>query len=185
MLDDSDPWISKRVAHLLDQGSPLQSLSPRQKELLKACLYGEASGDALGVPVEFAPLEVIEEIVPIDEYLQDPGRPQLKPGDHSDDFQMPTMLLDSMSRFGQLNPSEVASEFAALGLALDLGTITDQGWSPRTLMSYRRLYAGLNWRLTARPTHGSGPATTRRSPGNPLRRHCRAAGKRQSHYGHY
>ncbi|MBI5701684.1 ADP-ribosylglycohydrolase family protein [Candidatus Saganbacteria bacterium] len=132
--------------------------SPTSFDIHRAVLFGEAIGDAMGAPVEFSSLEEIRRIGYVDGFLKDPVRP-LFPGDYTDDTQMALMVAKSIIRTGKIDPNDMAGIFAAFGLKLDMGLTRNVGYSNSTLTSYRRLYAGLNWRLAANQSDGCGPAT--------------------------
>jgi len=127
-------------------------------EINQAVLLAEAIGDGMGAPVEFSSLQEIKQIGYVNGFLQDPFRP-LAPGDYTDDTDMAVMVAQSIIRAGKVDPFDAAGVFAAFGLKLDLGLVRNVGYSNSTLTSYRRLYAGLNWRLAANDSNGCGPAT--------------------------
>jgi ADP-ribosylglycohydrolase len=157
-FSDSDPNILKRLSFITEGKSQFGPAAKEQIEALKACLLGEAIGDALGVPVEFSTLQQIRSIGRVEEYLHDPSY-NLAPGEYSDDTEMGLLVTKTIVRTGRIEFNEIAQDFGSFGLAVDLGQVRNRGFSRSTLTSYRRLYAGLNWRLAANSSNGCGPAT--------------------------
>lgn len=158
LAEDADADIASRARRLLGQEQPRLINCGVPLTRLMAVLLAEAIGDALGAPVEFSTLAQIEQLGPINGYLQDPVRP-LAPGDYTDDTQMAMMVAHSLIRTGTVDPADIAEVFAAFCLSLDLGEIRNVGYSPTTLSSFRQLYAGQNWRLSGQKSNGCGPST--------------------------
>lgn len=98
------------------------------RENIWALVYGLAAGDAIGVPVEFVHREKLAEN-PVKDMRPGGTHNQLA-GTWSDDTSMTICLMDSMSRTGRIDYSDImsnfvrwyeAGEFTAHGETFDIG----------------------------------------------------------------
>lgn len=122
---------------------------------IQGSLYGVFVGDVLGAPIESMPLSRIrKQFGVVRDYLPHRGG---KKGIHTDDGDLTLVLMQALT--GRLfDPFEIATQFGAVGKAIDDDYDNNCGYGMKTLMAFRRLYAGVNWRFSGNDSPGCGAA---------------------------
>ncbi len=110
-------------------------------EKFEGCLIGLAIGDALGMPVEGLPPEIIRKrFGRVEDFIPAPHR-RLGPGQFTDDTQMMLMHAESIVEKGGVDPEDLAARFIRW---LEEGH--PRGIGSTTLKAIRRLMDGASWR---------------------------------------
>jgi ADP-ribosyl-[dinitrogen reductase] hydrolase len=84
-----------------------RSGAPARRSRLRGCAVGAATGDALGMPLEFGPPQSPDRLI------RDMRPARLPPGTFTDDTEMALALADSLLARCPLDPEDLAWRFAA------------------------------------------------------------------------
>jgi ADP-ribosylglycohydrolase len=130
------------------------------KDKIRGSLFGTLIGDALGAPIENMNIqEIVSRYGKVRDYIENELRKKHIPkGAYTDDGELTLEIMDAISDFGFPNPYDVSKRFALIGRRVDEDPKENRGYGIGSLMSFRRLDAGVNWRFTGNPSPGCGAA---------------------------
>lgn len=129
------------------------------KDKVKGSLFGAIIGDALGAPVEGMKIsEIKDKHGLVKDYIPKGPRHYMPAGSYTDDGELTLELLESILSKNKFDPSDIARRFSQIGREVDDDFERNIGYGFMTLMAFRKLYAGVNWRFTGNDSEGCGAA---------------------------
>jgi ADP-ribosyl-[dinitrogen reductase] hydrolase len=159
LSQESDPHIVAHVDRILGV-APRLGLK-ENKDKVKGSLYGAIIGDALGCPVESMRVGEIKKTYGlVSDYLpRTMSRGvNLPAGAYTDDGELTLENLASILERGAFDPFDISMRYGEIGRRIDDDFDTNIGYGFATLMAFRKLYVGVNWRFTGNKSSGCGAA---------------------------
>ena len=133
----------------------------KNKDKVKGAIYGALIGDAIGAPIESLKLEEIQKKYGIvnEYFIQNMRRGGENPaGSYTDDGELTLNIFESIISKRTFDPFDISQRFAQIGRKIDDDFKKNKGYGFMTLMTFRKLYAGVNWRFTGNNSSGCGSA---------------------------
>lgn len=147
-------YVDQHFSHV-----PLKSKYDHDK--IKGSLIGVFIGDALGAPIEGWPLKTVKkkygEVIKY--YPQKyRGSTIRQAGSYTDDGELTLKILETISKHSIIDPYAISVNFSSIGKAIDEDPSQNIGYGRMTLMAFRRINAGVNWRYSGNISSGCGAA---------------------------
>lgn len=157
--NESDQYILNFVNRIQNKSHNLLRIK-KDKNKIKGSIYGVIIGDAIGAPIEGMPIHLIKQKYgKVTSFVSQNSRKKPKPlGSYTDDSELTLKIMESISSEFSINPYGISKRFAKIGKDIDNDFNRNIGYGFMTLMAFRKLYTGVNWRFTGNNSSGCGAA---------------------------
>jgi ADP-ribosyl-[dinitrogen reductase] hydrolase len=156
LIDETD----KRILNYVNRKNNIDAIKSKDQNRVKGSLYGLIAGDALGAPVEGETIDMIKDKYGVlkDFVKKNNERGISEPGSYTDDGELALAIMNSISENQMFDPYNISKRFGEIGERVDSDFSTNIGYGYKSLMAFRKLYVGVNWRFTGNNSSGCGAA---------------------------
>jgi len=158
---ESRDWSKEEDCFVRAAGQGSSPITIKSPNKVRGSLIAVAIGDALGAPVEGLHLQQITaEFGKVTDYVENTYRrgANIPTGSITDDTELTGELMDWIISGELQSPYALAQRFGSIGKRIDDDFDQNRGYGYNTLMVFRQLYTGVNWRFTGASTGGCGAA---------------------------